>query len=374
MAIYWIVSYSILILCFFELATINQANEPKMKRVTTYFFFIAVVALIMFAGFRGPNSGIDDWQYLGFFYDFSRQSSISGYETVADIYRYENLFMLLAWVLSWFTHESYFFLLFVSFIAVSTNAWIFKKYSPLILCSLCLYSAHLFINKDMNQIRFGLSSAFAVACICSAAGRKYFLAFVFLAFSTQSHSTGYAVLMVLPFLFLRERKYFGIAMVLAAIPLGLIGGKKLFLDSLGIVPVIGDRAMGYSGTVFDAASPVFGLANLKNIAFIAFFTVVYFNRPIKEEDRIAYILFIAYSAGAAVRIVFSDFSIIGGRVGNLFLHCEPLLLAFLMMRIRHTLLNFGLLFAMTSYYLAYNTILSVQSINGYSIAPLFRLF
>ena len=180
--------------------------------------------------------------------------------------------------------------------------------------------------------------------------------------------------MVLPFLFLKERKYFGLAMVFAAIPLGLVGGKKLFLDSLGIVPVIGDRAMGYSGTVFDAASPVFGLANLKNIAFIAFFTVVYFRQPIKEEDRIAYILFIAYSAGAAVRIVFSDFSILGGRVGNLFLHCEPLLLAFLMMRIRNVLLNFGLLFAMTSYYLAYNTILSVQSINGYSIAPIFRLF
>ena len=45
-----------------------------------------------------------------------------------------------------------------------------------------------------------------------------------------------------------------------------------------------------------------------------------------------------------------------------------------MMRIRNVLLNFGLLFAMTSYYLAYNTILSVQSINGYSIAPIFRLF
>lgn len=374
MGIYWIVSYGILLLCFFELATINQLSQPKIKRVITYFFFLAAVVLILFAGMRGPGSGIDDWQYLGFFHDFSRQTGLSGYEKIADIYRYEKLFMLLAWVLGWFTHESYYFLLFISFIAVSTNAWVFKKYSPLILCSLCLYSAHLFINKDMNQIRFGLCSAFAVASICSAASRQYLLALVFLVLSTQSHSTGYALLMVMPFLVLRERKYFGIAMVLAAIPLGLIGGKKLFLDSLGIVPVIGDRAMGYSGTSFDVASPVFGLANLKNIAFIAFFTVVYFRQPIKEEDRIAYILFIAYSAGAAVRIIFSDFSIIGGRVGNLFLHCEPLLLAFLMMRIRHVLLNFGLLFAMTSYYLAYNTILSVQSIEGYSIAPLFRLF
>jgi len=374
MAIYWIVSYTLLIFCIFELATINQLTQPKMQRVMTYFFFLGAVGLIIFAGIRGPNSGMDDSQYLGFFHDFAKQTSMQGYLKVADIYRYENFFMLVAWVLSWFTQESYYFLLFVAVIAVSTNAWVIKKYSPLILCSLCLYSAHLFINKDMNQIRFGLSSAFAVACICSAAGRKYLLAIIFLILSSQSHSTGYAVLMVTPFLFLKERKYFGLAMVFAAIPLGLIGGKKLFLDSLGIVPVIGDRAMGYSGTVFDQASPVFGLANLKNIAFIGFFTLVYFRKQIEDKDRIAYILFIAYSAGAAVRIVFSDFSILGGRVGNLFLHTEPLLLAFLMTRIRNPILNFGLLFAMTSYYLAYNTILSVQSLNGYSVAPLFRLF
>ncbi|MFU9138944.1 MULTISPECIES: EpsG family protein [unclassified Erwinia] len=374
MAIYWIISYTLLIFCLFELATIGQLTQPKMQRVVTYFFFIGAVGLILFAGMRGPGSGIDDWQYLGFFHDFSRQTEMSGYQTVANVYRYENLFMLLAWVLSWFTQQSYYFLLFIAFIAVSTNAWIYKKYSPLILCSLCLYSAHLFINKDMNQIRFGLSSAFAVACICSAAGRKYLLAIIFLVLSSQSHSTGYAVLMVTPFLFLKERKYFGLAMVIAAIPLGIVGGKRLFLDSLGIVPVIGDRAMGYSGTNFDVASPVFGLANLKNIAFIAFFTMVYFRKAITEKDRLAYLLFIAYSAGAAVRIVFSDFSILGGRVGNLFLHCEPLLLAFLMLRIRNVILNFALLFAMTSYYLAYNTILSVQSIDGYSVAPLFRLF
>lgn len=374
MAIYWIISYTLLVFCIFELASINQLTQPKNRCVITYFFFIGTVILILFAGMRGPGSGIDDWQYLGFFHDFSRQTSMEGYATVADVYRYENLFMLLAWVLGWFTHQSYYFLLFVAFIAVTTNAFIYKKYSPLILCSLCLYSAHLFINKDMNQIRFGLSSAFAVACICTAAGRKYLLAIIFLLLSSQSHSTGYALLMVTPFLFLKERKYFGVAMVIAAIPLGLIGGKKLFLDSLGIVPSLGDRAMGYSGTNFDVASPVFGLANLKNIAFIAFFTQVYFRKTIEPKDRLAYILLIAYSVGAAVRIVFSDFSILGGRVGNLFLHTEPLLLALIMTRIRNPLFNIALLFAMTTYYLAYNTLLSVQSIDGYSIAPFFRIF
>ncbi|EXU75231.1 EpsG family protein [Erwinia mallotivora] len=375
MAIYWVISYTLLVFCIFELATINQLTQPKTKIIVTYFFFIGTLILILLAGMRGPNSGIDDWQYLGFFHDFSRQTSMSGFAAVADIYRYENVFMLLAWVLSWFTHESYYFLLFIAFVAVSTNAWVFKKYSPLILCSLCLYSAHLFINKDMNQIRFGLSSAFAVAAICTAAGRRYVVAFIFLLLSSQSQSTGFVTVVVAPFLFIKERRYFGIIMVFAAIPLGLVGGKKLFLDSLGIVPNLGDRAMAYSGTEFDAALPVFSLANFKNIAFIIFFTLVYFRKPLIEaKDRLVYILLMAYSAGAAIRIIFSDFSILGGRVGNLFLHTEPLLLAFLMTRIRNPILNFILLAGMTTYYLAYNTILSVQSVNGYSIAPLFRFF
>ncbi|ADP12987.1 exopolysaccharide biosynthesis protein WceL [Erwinia sp. Ejp617] len=374
MAIYWIVSYSILVFCFFELAMINQASKTETKVLINYFFLIGVLALILFAGMRGPDSGMDDSQYVGFFHDFSRQTGMTGYQAVADIYRYENFFMLLAWLASCFTHESYFFLLFISFIAVSTNAWVYKKYSPLILCSLCLYSAHLFINKDMNQIRFGLCSAFAIAFICSLVARNYLLSLLFIILSTQSHSTGYTIVMIIPFFFIRERKYLPLMVVLASIPLGIIGGKKLFLDSLGIVPVLGERAASYSGTNFDTTSPVFGLANLKNIAFIGAFTLYYFRNGIMKEDRFVYILLVAYSIGAAVRITFSDFSIFGGRVGNLFLHTEPLLFAFLMLRIRNLLLNFIMLFSITTYYLAYNTILSAQSILGYSVAPLFRIF
>nr|WP_255350088.1 EpsG family protein [Erwinia sp. 9145] len=336
--------------------------------------FVCTMSLIFFGGIRGLHSGLDDSQYLDFFHNFSSQLKITNYDAITDIYRYEKFFMLLAWFFSLFTKESYYFLFFICLIAVTTNAYCYKKYSPLMLCSLCLYSTHLFINKDMNQIRFGLSSAFAIAFICSLATRKYLLSVLFLVLSTQSHSTGYTVLLILPFLLLRERKYLPLLVVLVSLPLGIIGGKKLFLDSLGIVPVLGERAASYSGTNFDTATPVFGLANLKNILFIAGFTVYYFRNGIMKEDRLVYILLIAYSVGAAVRITFSDFSIFGGRVGNLFLHAEPILFAFLMMRVRNLMLNFALLFFMSSYYLYYNTILSVQSISGYSVSPLFRIF
>ncbi|WP_034915886.1 MULTISPECIES: EpsG family protein [Erwinia] len=374
MAIYWIISYSILACCIFELAAINNLQDTRVKHVVAWLMFVCTMSLIFFGGIRGLHSGLDDSQYLDFFHNFSSQLKITNYDAITDIYRYEKFFMLLAWFFSLFTKESYYFLFFICLIAVTTNAYCYKKYSPLMLCSLCLYSTHLFINKDMNQIRFGLSSAFAIAFICSLATRKYLLSVLFLVLSTQSHSTGYTVLLILPFLLLRERKYLPLLVVLVSLPLGIIGGKKLFLDSLGIVPVLGERAASYSGTNFDTATPVFGLANLKNILFIAGFTVYYFRNGIMKEDRLVYILLIAYSVGAAVRITFSDFSIFGGRVGNLFLHAEPILFAFLMMRVRNLMLNFALLFFMSSYYLYYNTILSVQSISGYSVSPLFRIF
>ncbi|KGT95830.1 amylovoran biosynthesis protein AmsC [Erwinia typographi] len=374
MTVYWIISYIILIFCAFELFSIKQLNDTKVRHFLNWCFFVAAIILVFFGGMRGASSGIDDGQYVAFYHDFAAQLHISDYDSITDIYRYEKLFMLLAWVLSFFTSQSYYFLFFVCVVAVSTNAYCYKKYSPLILCSLCLYSAHLFINKDMNQIRFGLCSAFAVASLCTAANRKYLWSLVFFIFSTQSHSTGWTLLLILPFLFIREMKYLGIIMILVAIPLGIIGGKKLFLDSFGLVPVLGDRAMDYSGTAFDTNTPVFSLGNFKNIGFVVFFTLYYFKEGIKEDERLVYILLIAYSIGAAVRITFSDFGIFGGRVGNLFLHTEPLLLAFLLKRLRNPLLTFGILAAMTTYYLAYNTILSVQSILGYSVAPLFKIF
>ncbi|MEM6160896.1 EpsG family protein [Erwinia sp. P6884] len=374
MAIYWIISYSIMACCIFELAAINQLQDTRIKQFVSYLTLICTLTLIVFGGVRGAHSGMDDHQYLDFFHNFYYQLQITDYAAITDTYRYEKLFMLLAWFFSLITRESYYFLFFICAIAVTTNAYCYKKYAPLMLCSLCLYSAHLFINKDMNQIRFGLSSAFAVAFVCSLATRKYFLAACFFVLSTQSHATGYTIILVLPFIFIRERKYLPLILIFCAIPLGIIGGRKLFLDSLGIVPGLGERAVSYTGTSFDASAPVFGLANLKNIAFVFMFTLYYFRNGIVKEDRFVYLLLITYSLGAAIRITFSDFTIFGGRVGNLFLHTEPLLFAFLMLRIRNIFLNFGLLFAITSYYLAYNTILSAQSIQGYSVAPLFRMF
>lgn len=373
---YWVVSYTIMLFGFFELHAREQPRTLTTDAVRSWFFLLACLLLVVFGGSRNLGVGMDDGQYLAFYRQFSAQLAIMHFGDVTALYRYESIFPLVAAVVSLFTQEAHVFLFIICLLAVSTNAWCYRQFSPLMICSLCIYSTHLFLNKDMNQIRFGLCSAFAVAALLLAYQQKWLSALLLLLFSTQSHATGYALLLAMPFLFIRQQwKYLPLLIVLLALPIGFIGGKRLLLDTMSTFLSFGQRLKSYEGTRFDVSYSLFAIANLKNILFIAAFTAIYWwKKPITREDSLAYLLLIVYALGAAIRIMFSDFAIVGGRVGNLFLHVEPLLIAHLMVRLRYIIVNALLLFAVASYYLAYNTLLNVQSVHEYSVAPLFYLF
>ncbi len=86
----------------------------------------------------------------------------------------------MAWLTSLFSHNASVFLFVFCAIAVSINTYFFKKMSPYPVLALALYSAHIFINKDINQIRFGLSSALFLGVLWSIYLKRYWWAFTFL--------------------------------------------------------------------------------------------------------------------------------------------------------------------------------------------------
>ncbi|MDI9106501.1 EpsG family protein [Serratia marcescens] len=377
MVMYWVVGYTLFLFSCYEVLTTNgmEVKERKKDPLVILLFIAGVALLIVFGGIRGPMSGVDDDQYKQFYYYFIQQIDIDSLGDIKDKYRYEPVFIYLAYISSFITKNSNWFLLFVCFFAVNINAITFKKYSPLILVSLCLYSVHLFINKDMNQIRFGISSAFAVASFCYLSQDKYTKALILFVCCILSHNTGYAAILMVPFLFIKERRYLPLIIILCAIPIGIVGGKSLFLNYFSLIPGVGIMARNYVGGEFDGELSVFGLANLKNILFIAVFCF-YILRDITEPERfkLYYILILAYAIGGAIRIIFSDFSIIGGRVGNLFLHAEPILMAIFLSKLKNKFMALGFFFLFISYFLTYNTIIFPQSIFGYSVSQTFDAF
>lgn len=373
MAIYWTMSYFLLFFSFAELML--KKGKISKNVITIYIFLVATLMLIVVSGIRGPGTGIDDSQYVSFFNNSANQFSLFGFDITSKIYRYEPLFSFIAYMVSFFSHNGYVFLFFISLISISANATVFYKYSPLILCSLCLYSAHLYINKDLNQIRFGLCSAFGVLFLFALVNKKWIYCVLWFFLSVNSHATGYALILLIPFIFIKDRKIIPLCILLLSIPIGFIGGKKLIFSSLHLASSLGDRIAGYEGTVFDTVTPVLSLGNIKNIVFVIFFIFVYWRGgKIQATDKIPYWLLLIYSIGGAIRIMFSDFSILGGRVGNLFLQVEPLLLSFLILKIKKKYIAMFILFAMVTYYLIYNTVTTAQSISGYSISDYFQVF
>lgn len=58
--------------------------------------------------------------------------------------------------------------------------------------------------------------------------------------------------------------------ILCAIPIGIVGGKSLFLNYFSLIPGVGIMARNYVGGEFDGELSVFGLANLKTFSSLPF--------------------------------------------------------------------------------------------------------
>lgn len=132
-------------------------------------------------------------------------------------------------------------------------------------------------------------------------------------------------------------------------------------------------ASKYDGSEFDTDIPVFSISNIKNLFFVFLYCkyLIEVNNLERKWD-LKYMLVFCFSVGAGIRVFFSDFSIIGTRVGNLFIHLEPILFSMLLYRLRNDKLMALILFvSVCLFYIIYNTALNPQAIMGYKFNDIF---
>lgn len=377
MAPYWYVSGFLLLLSLFEIAL---KKDERTNHILTYLLCIATVTLIVFGGIRGLGTGMDDYQYRSFFEDFVRRIEVNGFFNTVAFFRYEPLIFAIAWLTSLFSHNASAFLFVFSILAVGTNAIFFKKMSPYPVLALALYSAHIFINKDVNQIRFGLSSAFFLGVIWTLYLKRYWLAFSFFVLSFISHNTAVMVVTLIPFLFLRERRWFPIAIIVLSIPASKVGGMGFVTAIAGHLGGIGERAAGYNNDNAATASTgsVFSVSNLKNVALVFIFVYFMLSNRLKRDNyevwRLNYLLIITFAIGGAIRIFFYNYSS-GARLSNYLLQVEPIVLTLLIYQSKRAWkpAMFAMFVFFQLYYLYYNTISLKQAVVGYEVAREFKL-
>ncbi|HDS1151430.1 TPA: EpsG family protein [Pluralibacter gergoviae] len=374
---YWGICFYFIIMLFVDLysANKNTSGNQYNKVIVSYLFFCSCAVLVIFGGIRINGTGVDDWMYRESFNEISNKTITLSITSIIEQYKYEPVTTFFMDVVAQFTKNADIFMFVYLMISVSINSYAYKKYTPLILVSLAIYSSHLYLNKDLNQIRFGLSSALFVLSLCFYSESKYYKVVIFMVLACLTHQTALAGIIVLFLNPLLKWRFLPIILVLCSIPLGVIGGKVLFGGFFGYLPQV---VSSYQGTDFDTDIPIFSIANFKNIIFI--FIFCYYLSDEKycssgQAQKFSRLMIIIYAIGASVRIVFHDFSIIGGRVGNLFLHVEPLLISLLASKfLKHRFIVLSALIAILIYYYYYNTYLNPQSLLGYGVSNTFKIW
>lgn len=378
MAPYWYISGFLLVIGLVEI--LLKKNERSIH-LLTWMLCVAAVTLIIFGGIRGLGTGMDDYQYRSFFDDFIQRIQVNGFFTTVAFFRYEPLIFAIAWITSLISHNSSAFLFVFCILAVAVNAIFFKKMSPYPVLALVLYSAHIYINKDVNQIRFGLSSAFFLGVLWTIYLKRYWLAFGFFVLSFLSHNTAVMVVTIIPFLFIRESRWWPVLIIVASIPLSKVGGMGFVALISSHLGSLGERAAGYNNDNSAAAETgsVFSISNLKNVALVFIFVYFMLSEQLKRDDyalyRLNYLLILTFAIGGGIRIFFYNYSS-GARLSNYLLQVEPILLTSLIYQSRKILkpAMFAMFAFFLVYYLYYNTISQKQAVVGYEVAREFKVF
>ncbi|MBE5252412.1 EpsG family protein [Mixta mediterraneensis] len=378
MAPYWYLSGFLLLISLVE---ILLKKDERTTHILTYLLCIATLTLIIFGGIRGPGTGMDDYQYRSFFDDFIQRIQVNGFFNTVAFFRYEPLIFAIAWITSLISHNSSAFLLVFSLLAVATNATFFKKMSPYPIMALALYSAHIYINKDMNQIRFGLSSALFLGVLWTIYVKRYWLAFGFFILSFLSHNTAVMVVTIIPFLFIRESRWWPVIIIIVSIPLSKIGGMGFVNLIAGHLGSLGERAASYNhdNSVAAETGSVFSISNLKNVALVFIFVYYMLGNQLKRDNydvfRLNYLLILTFAIGGGIRIFFYNYSS-GARLSNYLLQVEPIILTSLIYQSKRVLKPafFVMFVFFLVYYLYYNTISLKQAVVGYEVAREFKLF
>ena len=377
MAPYWYISGFLLLISIVE---ILLKKDERTTHILTYLLCIAAATLVVFGGIRGLGTGMDDYQYRSFFADFINRIQVNGFAETVAFFRYEPLIFILAYLTSLVSHNADIFLFIFCLLAVAVNAVFFKKMSPYPVLALALYSAHIFINKDMNQIRFGLSSALFLGVIWYIYLKRYWMALAFTLLSFFSHNTAVMVVTIVPFLFIRDSRWWPVAIILLSIPASKVGGTSFISLISSHMGSLGERAEGYSNETSNTGEgSIFSVSNLKNIMLVFIFVYFLLSDEIKkynyQQYRLNYLLVLTFAIGGGIRIFFYNYSS-GARLSNYLLQVEPIILASLVYQVRPILkpAMFAMFAFFLVYYLYYNTISLKQAVVGYEVAQEFRLF
>lgn len=302
---------SVLFLLFIGLTLFDFVKAPI--EIKTPVWMLMLILLVTAAAFRtGENT--DTGLYYQIFDEAPYRSEKNKTETGFFYINY--FFKLLGF-------NRYSFLAVFALISVSVMFRFFRRYTPFILVATLIYFSHVFLLREMLQIRAGLAIGIAMFAIPYIHRRSLLKTSVILLIAANIHTSAlffFLLYLVYPF-FQSVSSY----LILLAVAI-LIGS---FLDMnffIGLSERVGIYRLAIY-VVDGRFTKGLGLLNPVLIKHLLVLFVLFTNYDLLSE-KIPYfkVLILSYVMAASWLAAFNSFDILAGRVATLFSNVEHVLI------------------------------------------------
>ncbi|RZL69173.1 MAG: EpsG family protein [Pedobacter sp.] len=305
---------------FALLVFISFMDVARVSNVTKFIVFVAIGALLVFlASFR-----FGDRDYLNYLDIYNGVNALFESRTVETVHG-EPGYLLLNRICKTLGIGSIGVFFIMALSSVTLSLAYFRKHTDFFLIALLIYFSHVFLLRDMLQIRSGLAASISLYSLCYIQQRKL-LPFLLIILLASMFHAGAAILFLVYFLFpyLRDntkRQYFLVGL---GFLLGIVLSASL-LEYVFIEVIYVPGVSLYTGD--EEYFKSLGLLNpvlLKSASLVIL--LIYFKDKIQRNVVLFEVFLVSLITSVFWLATFNNFSIFGARLATYLSNVEHLLI------------------------------------------------
>lgn len=213
----------------------------------------------------------------------------------------------------------------MSFSSVTLSLNFFRKYSPYFLVAVLIYFSHVFLLRDMMQIRAGLAASMSLYALPYIERRRFLPFFLILISAALIHA---GVLVLIPIYFVYPYYLRHQSSVKYLVALGFVLGV---IFSAGVIQYLITTFLNIPAVTIYLEDPEYfstlGLLNIvlvKNL--ILFCLLIYYRKDIEEKVVHFDVFLLCFAFGVFWLSAFNNFAILAARLATYFSNVEHILL------------------------------------------------
>ncbi|QQO62350.1 EpsG family protein [Providencia manganoxydans] len=306
----------------------NNINDKLLLLVVAYL-------LILLAGLNTTSN--DYREYI----DMFMRASMLPLDQYNQIHGEFFFLAITGFIYNMFGSHEYVFV-FIATISIFITFYIIFKDSQLAFLSILIYLSHAFLNKEMIQIRAGITSAIVLFAISMQAKGQKWNSLLLILLSGLFHSSGFIA--IIPHLICRFVKdsnqvKLSYCLITLACVFYILDGFKLSIPVLQSLGLLSDSVQNY--LVWDEYNYDLGILNPNTVKqlIVLILAMYYFN-----ENKFYATYYCYFYIGISWLIAFSSTAIIAARVSSILSVSELILIPAIVLNAKKNRIILGCFF------------------------------